>query len=463
MKFKKRDKGKNLKRWLLIIIAVAVIVPFVYVCFTKLEGKPPVVELTFASEIVPSEFKIRGHVEDSENGIRQLRVSVLQNGKDIVLQDETFSSAGLTGEGTVRHSPISLDINARKQGFSDGPATLKILASDYSWRNWWKGNQAYLEKEIMFDTRPPAISVLSSQHNVTPGGSGLVIYKLSEPCPESGVSVGDDFFSGYSGYFTEKDIYLAFFAVPVDYEKKDNMLVKAVDPAGNEATSGFYHYVRGKSFVTDTINISENFLTMKLPEFYSVDGFPADASPADQFVFINTELRAQNNETILANGKHTKNKIFWNDAFGRMPNSARRANFGDRRIYKFQDEVISHAIHMGIDLASVKHAPVPSANRGRIAFTGYVGIYGNLVCVDHGCGLMSIYAHLSSVSAKAGDSVEKGDVIGYTGITGLAGGDHLHYGMFVGHMFVNPVEWWDASWINNNITTKIASVQAMTP
>ena len=463
MMFKKRDKGKNLKRWLLIILAVAVIVPVGYVCVAKLEGKPPAVELSFPSETVPSQFTVNGYAEDTRNGIKQLRISVLQNGKDVVLRDDRFPSAGLTGVGTVQRFPITLDINARKLGLSDGPAIFKILARDYSWRNWWKGNETFLEKEIVFDTRPPAISVLSTQHNVAPGGSGLVIYKLSEPCRKSGVVVGEDLFPGYSGHFSENDIYLSFFAVPLVFEKTDTLLVQAVDAAGNEATSGFYHHVRAKAVVTDTINISENFLTMKLPEFYSVEGFPADASPADQFVFINTTLRAQNNGTILANGRKTENQIFWNDAFGRMPNSARRANFGDRRVYKFQDEVISHATHMGIDLASVKHAPVPSANRGRVVFSGFVGIYGNLVCVDHGYGLMSLYAHLSSVSVKEGDFVEKGSVIGYTGITGLAGGDHLHFGMFVDHMFVDPVEWWDGSWITNNITAKIASVQSMMP
>jgi len=58
-----------------------------------------------------------------------------------------------------------------------------------------------------------------------------------------------------------------------------------------------------------------------------------------------------------------------------------------------------------------------------------------------------------------GKIVSKGEIIGRTGITGLAGGDHLHFGMLVGKTFVNPIEWWDTSWIKNNISGKINRVR----
>jgi len=188
---------------------------------------------------------------------------------------------------------------------------------------------------------------------------------------------------------------------------------------------------------------------------------PSDRSSQEQFVFINKELRRRNNLTILANGQKTESLIFWSNVFGRLPNSARRANFADHRVYKYNGQIVSNAVHMGIDLASVKHAEVPASNRGKVVFSGSVGIYGNLVCIDHGCGLMSIYAHLSRMSVDINDMVARGDIIGYTGTSGLAGGDHLHFGMFIDHIFVNPVEWWDASWITNNITSKLETVQSM--
>ena len=62
---------------------------------------------------------------------------------------------------------------------------------------------------------------------------------------------------------------------------------------------------------------------------------------------------------------------------------------------------------------------------------------------------------MSQIDAAVGQMVEKGDSIGKTGLTGLAGGDHLHYGMLIHQTYVNPVEWWDDHWIKDNISAKI--------
>jgi murein DD-endopeptidase MepM/ murein hydrolase activator NlpD len=69
-----------------------------------------------------------------------------------------------------------------------------------------------------------------------------------------------------------------------------------------------------------------------------------------------------------------------------------------------------------------------------------------------------MYAHLNASDVTKGQQVAKGDIIGRTGSTGLAGGDHLHFSMLVHNTFVNPIEWWDASWIRNNITAKLEAV-----
>jgi murein DD-endopeptidase MepM/ murein hydrolase activator NlpD len=81
--------------------------------------------------------------------------------------------------------------------------------------------------------------------------------------------------------------------------------------------------------------------------------------------------------------------------------------------------------------------------------------YGNSVVLDHGCGLFSMYAHLSLIDVEAGVVVDKGDILGRTGSTGMAGGDHLHFAMIVQGVFVNPVEWWDPHWIQDNIALKL--------
>ena len=84
-----------------------------------------------------------------------------------------------------------------------------------------------------------------------------------------------------------------------------------------------------------------------------------------------------------------------------------------------------------------------------------LGIYGNCVVIDHGFGLQTIYGHLSEFLVKKGDMVKKGQIIGKTGSTGLAGGDHLHFTMQVDGVQVNAVEWWDPHWVKDRILSKM--------
>ena len=99
---------------------------------------------------------------------------------------------------------------------------------------------------------------------------------------------------------------------------------------------------------------------------------------------------------------------------------------------------------------------MPAANNGRVIFVGDLGIYGNLIVIDHGLGLMTLYAHLSEFAVKVGDVVKKGDIIARTGSSGLAFGDHLHFGVLVGGVEVTPLEWLDPKWIKDNVTDRLA-------
>ena len=89
-----------------------------------------------------------------------------------------------------------------------------------------------------------------------------------------------------------------------------------------------------------------------------------------------------------------------------------------------------------------------------------LGIYGNCVILDHGMGVQSLYAHMSSFQIKEGDEVHKGQTIGMTGQTGLAAGDHLHFSMMVNGQFVNATEWWDPHWIEDRIMRKLKEIGA---
>ncbi len=115
-------------------------------------------------------------------------------------------------------------------------------------------------------------------------------------------------------------------------------------------------------------------------------------------------------------------------------------------------------MHLGQDLASLKKAEVPAANNGLVVFTGPLGIYGKSVILDHGWGLFSLYSHLSEIKTEKGQKLNKGDILGRTGATGMAGGDHLHFSIMVQGKFVDPLEWFDPHWIKDQVDRQLASV-----
>jgi murein DD-endopeptidase MepM/ murein hydrolase activator NlpD len=337
----------------------------------------------------------------------------------------------------------------------EGEALLRTGVWDFSYRGWLSGNQTYEERKVLIDTRPPVIEVLSRAHNLNQGGSGLVVYRVSEPSPVSGIHVGESFFPGRAGFSEDDNLYLAFFPFAYSEDPGAEIWLTAEDRAGNRGQAGLEYHVNAKRFKNDQIALSDSFLKRKLPEFSRfLDAWPS-AAPIDQFLKVNHELRRENHETLKEACRQSDDSIHWEGPFGRLPGSARRAGFADHRKYEYEGKVVDEQVHLGIDLASNARSPVPAANAGRVALAEYVGIYGNTVIVDHGFGLFSLYGHLSRMDVQKDQMVSKGETIGYTGTTGLAGGDHLHYGMVIGQVFVNPIEWWDPNWIKNNMSGKL--------
>jgi murein DD-endopeptidase MepM/ murein hydrolase activator NlpD len=135
------------------------------------------------------------------------------------------------------------------------------------------------------------------------------------------------------------------------------------------------------------------------------------------------------------------------------------ARFADHRFYFYKGQRVDDKVHLGVDLASLTNAPVLASNNGKVIFGDRLGIYGLAVVIDHGQGLASVYGHLSKIEVSPGEVVKKGQTIGLTGDTGLAGGDHLHFSVMLQGIFVNPVEWWDPHWIADNVTKKLSLVE----
>ena len=145
----------------------------------------------------------------------------------------------------------------------------------------------------------------------------------------------------------------------------------------------------------------------------------------------------------------------WDGPFVQLGNSKVEASFADHRTYIYKGKEVDQQTHLGFDLAVTQHVPVVAAAAGTVLNASWLGIYGNCVIIDHGMGVQSLYAHLSSIAVKPGDMVEKDQQIGRSGMTGLAAGDHLHFTMLVNGHPVNPIEWWDPHWIQDRVLRKL--------
>ena len=311
----------------------------------------------------------------------------------------------------------------------------------------FKGNRTELRMPVTMDTKPPTLSLAHAQQSLRPGGSGLVVYTVSEPPGRHGVQVGDRFFPGFPG--RKANTFVAYIALPWDAGEIGATRVVAADEAGNEALLPIAATFKKVPEKRDTITISDSFLQLKMPEFEA--HYPEmQGSLVEKYLFVNNQVRVQNAAVIAKVCAATDPEQLWTDRFLRMP-GAGRAQFADQRTYLYNGQAIDTQTHLGVDIASTAQAPIRAANRGRVVFAEYLGIYGNMVILDHGQGIASLYSHLSSIETTVGTLVEKNQQIGRSGASGMAGGDHLHFSMLVHGLFVTPVEWWDQHWIDVNI------------
>jgi murein DD-endopeptidase MepM/ murein hydrolase activator NlpD len=309
---------------------------------------------------------------------------------------------------------------------------------------------------------PPQISVLSSFHFINQGGSEMVVYRASEGA-QSGVRVGEIEYPGFpaSGAGIANatpDMRVAFFAVLWNQDTSAPISIFARDEYGNESHASFDYRVIPKTFRKSRIQISDHFLAKVVPAILQYTPnfrVPNPADLVDSFLHINRDLRRQNGATIASFAKQTAPQILWQGPFKQLANTAVEAGFADQRTYIYNGKEIDQEVHLGFDLASYANTPVHAANRGRVVHAAYLGIYGNCVILDHGMGLQSLYAHLSSIEVKVGEEVQSGQEIGRSGSTGMAGGDHLHFTMLLNGNAITPIDWWSKQWVQDRILRKL--------
>lgn len=430
--------------WLLILALTALLGTFLY---THFERDAPVIHTATHTMHIGGKYSHEFRLMDVGMGIETVRVWLQSGETQIELLNRSYDGDLFRGAAINMPRAVDVSFDARELKLAPGPATLHAEVVDFA----WAPNKTAVSVPLMIDTRAPRISLQTGLTYVRRGGSEAVVYQLNEEVEEHGVAVGDELFPGFK-HPNDPTRFIAFYALSPDASSVDMPAIVASDRAGNRTRMPISISVIEREFPSDEINLSDSFLDRKIAEI--LGGEHPDRVGA--YLQINDAMRAQNAATIREICANSSRERLWSGSFLQLPNSRVGAVFAEHRTYKYGGAVIDTQTHLGYDLASTSRAEIPAANDGVVIFADELGIYGQTVIIDHGLSLFSLYGHLSEISSEKGQAVARGEVIGTTGATGLAGGDHLHFAMLIHGSFVDPLEWFDGRWIREHIDPKFA-------
>jgi len=411
--------------------------------------------------IGPATIVTASFAEPSQ-GLGVIRLELEQGDRTEILSENTFASGSplpaiLGGGGGVADAVLEAVVGTDTMPWlEEGEAVLRATATR-SAGVLRRPQPKVVELTTVVRRRPPRLELVSAQHYARQGGSGAVVYRVGDTVLRSGVRAGTFEATGFPLEGGGADDRFVLYAIPWDLDDASEVRLFAEDDAGNRTEQPFLDLFKTIPPRSDTIRVSDDFLARVVPAIASqTPGFDATGSLLDQYLVINGELRAAELARVAELSRSSQPAFLWSGPFLQMPNTALKANFAQTRTYLYDGEVVDRQTHLGLDLASTARAPVPAPNDGVVVFAGWMTLYGNAVIVDHGYGLFSLCGHMASIDVSTGDPVTRGQTIGTSGATGLAGGDHLHLEIFVQGQSVDPLEWLDAKWIRDNLGTKLA-------
>ena len=432
-----------------LIIALVAVLPVAVVAVLAALSATPAIAMDPPLKAVGASTPVKVQVTDPY-GIRQFTAVLEQNGvRSTVFEHHTPAHRLMFMR--LREAPRTIGFPAGKQqapALKNGKATLVIEAKS----NDFLGRTVSASYDLNVVLEPPRLTLDEAQHYINQGGSELVTFTVSGDWSEAGVKVGLYTFRSFPQPGRPANERFSLFGFPWNLPVDTVPHVYARNAAGTEVTGRFWFKLFPKPFRTRDLEITDAFLDKVVNQIDP--GGSGDL--LTRFLRINSVLRKQNNQTLADLRSKTEERVLWNGPFTQLANSQVEAHFADVRNYIYKGKKVDQQVHLGYDLAVTQHVPVVAANDGRVAWASDLGIYGNCIVVDHGYGLQSIYGHLSRIDVKVGDIVKKGQSMGHSGSTGLAGGDHVHFSMQVDGVQVNPVEWFDEHWIHDRILSKLA-------
>ncbi len=392
-----------------------------------------------------------------DSGIKYAQVLLSDGKNSITLADQVFQNP---------QKSIQLSVKSPKNSFiyKQDHFLLTIKVMDTSKWNFFSGNETVKNVKLIVDSKRPDLFIVNSSYGIRKGGSALVVFKASDKNLKE-LYIQTPFGKRFHPTpFYKKGYYISLVAWPIK-EKSFRADIVAIDKANNISRAHIPLYFKPKRYKKAKIVLKDRFLNGKVATFVSNVAPEISSKPIlDQFVYINEIEREKNEKLIDKITSKTDNSMIKNfivKRFYPLKNAKRVATFGEFRTYLYKGKKISTSYHLGIDLASVARAKIRASNKGRVVFADFNGIYGNNMIIYHGLGLYTLFGHCSEFFVQKDDIVKRAEVIAKTGKTGMALGDHLHFGVYVQGVAVYPREWMDGHWIKVNITNIIKDAKKL--
>ena len=427
-----------MRKAIILLIAVVVVLLLVVV----LRFAPPAVDLASPVKVLGPATPITVHVR-GRRGVRRVAAFVEQKGARYQVWQESQPSA-------LTDSMWSFAAGAKTTPqLEDGKAKLIIEASS----NDFLRRTGRWQSEITVVTRPPSLSADSDQHYLYLGMADLATFTVSGTWTQAGVRVGDEVFRSWRMPGGQPGMF-SLYAFAWNMPPGTVPVVFVSNGVGNDVTSPLviqFPKREQPKYVTHDLQVSDAFLQKVVSE---LDPNGA-GDPVERFLRVNSEMRRGNNQALSDLRLKTAEKFLWSHPFIRQSHSQAEASFAEVRNYIYHGKKIDQQVHLGYDLAVTQNIGVEASNDGKVVYAAPLGIYGNCIVLDHGYGLQSIYGHLSRIDVHDGDMVKQGQVMGLSGQTGMAGGDHVHFAMQLDGVQIDPKEWWDPHWIKDHIAKRV--------
>lgn len=445
---KKKSSGGTL--WLMILAGLLGVGAYVFTA-QDFERNKPVIQSQdsiYWNRKVPLQIPIL-----DESAIKSYQVRVSDGTNEVTVVDEV-----LLENINKKIVEITYPKKAIKGIMLDPRATnLKItfLATDKSKWNFFQGNSVVKVINVKVDYKRPDVNILSTSYSITRGGAALVVFQVKDESLKSfSVEAGGQKFKAQP--YKEEGYYTTLIAWPFKQENFTANIV-ATDMAGNKRIAHIPLYVIEKKYKVSWIQAKDKFIDGKISDLIDTEPkYSTIDNRLEKLTTVNEVMRLENEVLIhdLAKGVSDEVLDSWKvKKFYPLKNAAKVASFGDERHYYYEEKEheVSQSFHVGLDVASTKMAKILTSNPGKVVYAEYNGIYGNMPMIDHGMGLYTLYGHCSNILVSEGEEVGADFAIAQTGKSGLALGDHLHFGVLVQGVEVRPEEWMDGKWIRDNI------------